>query len=276
MNLQSTKGYYVLEGILDYKEKTVIGGVDFYIANNFKNNLRERNSQLGIVRATPPENPLKLEIGDTVCVNHFTFMGDIGEDKSYQLRPHTVIDGKKLFRVHPNNIFFTYNDKVVKVLGETIICEEVMEDIITKSGIFVESIHHKDRANVTHGNADIEDGALVVVEQHALYPIELDKKEYLKIMLDDVVAVIDNGMIKPYKGRVYVQDLPAKEHFLDLSLANIESSIHSKVIAVGVEVDDIEVGDTIIRTPNSGIAIDGGFIINPSYDHVIAIVKMAV
>lgn len=276
MSIRNVGTYYLIEGLLDHKEKRDVGGVEFHIAKNFENNLRERNPILGIVHDVSKHNPLKLKKGDNVIVSHWSFYGDIGKDKSYQSQEFVEVDGKKLFRVHQNDIFFTYNNDEIKPVG-TILGVEKVEDTIEQFGI-VSTILHNDRGRVIYPNCGVEKGTEVLLEKHALYEIEFNKKKFYRIRENEIVGIIHEEAIpkelnwrkvtdesydgsgynplleemlqktakvtgkktvEPYNGRIVVQDLyePSEDSKKYPDIFPAPRDYNAKVLAVGALTD---------------------------------------
>lgn len=225
--MKANKGTYLLSMIDHKSEYQLNDDITLQIDKTFENNLRERNPQLGMVEAICEENDLNLKVGDIVAVQHFTFYGDIGTNKSFELKEHVVHDGKKLFRAYEWQIFFTYNDNVAQPIGNFILCETVDEDK-SQSGIILESKPHKNKAIVTHGDNDLKPGDIVLVLDNALYSITLDKHEYFKVKKDEVVAILKGDEIIPINGNVVIEYLPEKENLLDLSWCKKINNITAK------------------------------------------------
>jgi co-chaperonin GroES (HSP10) len=225
--MKSIKGTYLLSMIDHKATHQLTDEITLEIDKSFENNLRERNPQLGKVEAIPDDNFLKLEIGDTVAVQHFTFYGDIGTNKSFALQPHVKHDGKLLFKAHQWQIFFKYNNNVPEPLDGFILCDNVEEDQ-SESGIILESKPHKNKAIVTFGHNEFKVGDIVLVLDNALYSITLDKKEYFKVRTDEVVAKLDGDKIIPVNNNMLIEYLPEKESIFDLSFVKKTNNLTAK------------------------------------------------
>lgn len=225
--MKANKGTYLLSMIDHKAEYQLNDDITLQIDKTFENNLRERNPQLGIVEALPDDNFYNLKIGDTVVVHHFTFYGDIGANKSFQLQDHITCEGKKLFRVYEWGIFCTYNNGKIQPVDNFILCNTVDEDK-SQSGIILESKPHKNKAIVTYGDNDLKAGDTVLVLDNALYSITLDKHEYFKVKKDEVVAILKGDEIVPVNGNMIIEYLPEKENMLDLSWCKKTNNVTAK------------------------------------------------
>lgn len=300
MSITNVGTHYLVEGLLDHKENIEVGGIPMYQAKNFENNLRERNPNLGIVYGVSKENTLNLKAGDYVITSHFAFTGGIGVNKSYEMNDHVVLDGKKLFKIHPNDIHFTYNDQVIAPIGSYLGVEKV-EDTIEQSGIAT-VVLHSDRGRVIYPNCGIAYGTEVLLEQHALYKVTFNKQTVYRIRESEIVGIIheektegipaedllqysDNPLlmlmmqktakktgrktVTPYKGRILVEDLfePSENQINYPDIYKIPRDNDAKVIAVGEmtekqkhENNHIKAGDTVYRARNSGIRFGKQFL----------------
>lgn len=300
MSITNIGSHYLVEGLLDHKEKYDLAGNEIFIDKTYENNLRERNPNLGIVYGLSKENTLKLNVGDYVITSHFAFTGGIGVNKSYEMNDHVVVDGKKLFKIHPNDIHFTYNDKVIAPIGTYLGVEQV-EDTIEQSGIMT-TVLHKDRGRVIYPNCGIPYGTEVLLEQHALYEVNFDKKTFYRIRESEIVGIIteektegipaedllqykDNPLlmlmmqktakktgkksVSPYKGRVLVEDLfePTENQINFPDIYKIPRDNDAVVIAVGEmtekqkhENNRIKAGDKVYRARNSGVRFGNQFV----------------
>lgn len=201
--------------------------IELKISKDYENNLRERNPQLGRVEAVPEDNPYNLQVGDIVAVNHFTFYGDIGKDRAFNLQEHVEIEGVKLFRVALRQIYFKYNDQIPEPCEDFILCRQIEEET-TASGIHLISKPEKNRAIVTHG--DWKDKEVLLLD-NALYLVTLDRVDYYKVRKDEVVAFIENGDAIPINKNIVVEYVPEKGHPLfDLSLMKKPNNLMAKVI----------------------------------------------
>lgn len=258
--------------------------IDLYIDKSFENNLRERNPQLGLVEAIPIDNPYNLVVGDIVAVNHFTFYGDIGTDKSFKIQPHVEYGGKKLFKVLLRQIFFKYNNKTPEPVGEFLLCRDVQEQstlcMNPNSGDFFWTKEFKQEGIIFYGNNDLPAGTKVLVLKNAFYLITLDKVDYFKVLKDEIVAKIIDGEGMPVGRNMIVEYLPEKPHsFLDLSQTKKGNNCRAKVLAIGEinytrEIDgdvincvdhsmkSLNINDEIQVWRNQGVEYDGKRIID--------------
>lgn len=274
--LRTTTENYILSPVLDHKEKIDLGGQEILIVKNYENNLRRRNCQIGVVEAVPQENPLKLKVGDTVFVHHFTFHGDIGQGRSFTLRPHADHEGKKIFRVPVVNIFFKYNDETIEAMGNVVILEEMYSPSKSSIGLELESKQYKDRGKVIYAADESIIGKVVFVEPNALYPLEIKNKSYFKIFEDEIVGYFEDDQLYPAKGRVLLQDFEedTTKNDLDLSLVKKTNSVRATVIRTG-QLDEkqhhnewIKKGDTVLRFRNYGVKYEGQVIVALADDNI--------
>lgn len=274
--METTTDNYILSPILDHKEKYDLGGHEILIVKDYENNLRRRNCQLGIVEAIPTLNPLKLSLGDIVFVHHFSFHGDIGQGRSFTLRPHAEVEGKKIFRLPVQNIFFRYNEEIIEPLGDIIILEEMYSPSESKSGLILESKPYKDRGRIVSASDDTMVGKVVFVEPNSLYPLELKDKAYFKIFENEIVGYFEDDVLFPAKGRVLLQDFEEDifKNDLDLSMIRKTNCIRATVIRTGdldkVQHHDewIKKGDTVLRFRNYGVKYEGQVIVALADDNI--------
>ena len=274
--LKTTTENYILSPILDHKEKIDLGGTELTIVKEFENNLRRRNCQLGIVEALTKENPLNLSLGDIVFVHHFTFHGDIGKNKSFTLRDHAEVDGKKIFRVPVINIFFKFNNEVVEPTGDVVVLEEMHSPDKSDKGFDLISEPYKDRGRVVYAKDESIIGKVVFVEKNALYPLEIKGYDYFKIFENEIVGFLEEGQIYPAKGRILLEDFPddIMKGDLDLSLIKKTNDVRSTVIRTG-ELDKIQKyddwikkGDTVLRSRSGGIKYENQVIVALADDNI--------
>lgn len=218
-------------------------GTILEIDKSFENNLRERNPQLGRVEGVPDGNVLGLVEGDVVAVNHFTFYGDIGANKSFKLQDHFVHDGKMIFRATLRQMFFKYNDKTPECFEDYILCEKHTEPE-EHFGVY---FGDKTTWVCTHG---CYVGSEVVTLKNAPYLITLDRKEYYKVRKDEVVwagGVVGENML--------VRILPDKEHSLYTIKTNNQTAI--ALTSLG----EVMIGDTIQIWKNQGVETPDGYVV---------------
>lgn len=265
---------YFLSPILDHKEKYDLGGIEIKIAKDYENNLRSRNCQLGIVESLTDRNPLGLEVGDLVFVNHFTFMGDIGHDRSFMLKEHFEYDGKLLFPVNPQNILFKYNNEDIEPVGDTVIVEEVLSEEQTPSGIILDVKPYKDRGRVIFALDGSLLGETVIVDQHALYALELKGKNYYKVRYSEIAAILRNDSVAPSFNRIVVRDCDKQvKSELDLSFMKQPNTRESVIVSVG-EINHprhlwAATGRKILRFSNSGIPVGDYEIVSLDEDRIL-------
>lgn len=236
---------YLLSPILHKDSYELENGVVLAIDKSFENNLRERNPQLGTVEGLPDNNWLNLKIGDIIAVNHFTFYGDIGQDKSFKLKDHFTHEGKIIFPVGERQMFFKYNDKIPETLPGYLICDYNIE-AEEHFGVYFGEIKY---IVCTHGKYT---GKEIKTLNNAMYLITLDKKQYYKVREDEVVWV-DGDVIGDW---MVVEYLPEKETFLDLSLVKKSNNLTVKCIKGKYE------GKTLQVYRNQGVEWDGKWIID--------------
>ncbi len=198
--MKATPQTYILS-IIDHKAQIALSeDVTIQIDKSFENNLRERNPQLGRVEAVCDENPLGLQVGDIVAVNHFTFYGDIGENKSFTLQPHFDYNGKTHFKVYPRQIYFKYNYRVPEPVGDVILCVGVETKTSVgfdpNSGQFFHTSEFVQIGTVAYGNGEFKKGDSVLTLRSAMYLITLDRTDYFKVLRREIVAkVVDDTPI---------------------------------------------------------------------------------
>lgn len=243
---------YLVSGELDQKEKhKLTETVEIYIARDFENNLRKRNPQVGTVEALPLNNPLDLQVGDKVLVNHWTFFGDIGDTRDYVLQPHVKHEEVKLFPITPREIYAKVVDgELIPVTG-TLFCEKVVKEE-TVGGIYAGEEEIRDRGIVTHGSERYPVGTELVTKTHALYGVEFEGKEYFRLFEDHIMAVVKNGFYEPVEGHVLVKDLPEKES--DIILTEVPKDVKAEVIWSSDA--RLDVGDTVYRYRKGGTKVD--------------------
>ncbi len=267
--LTPNEGIYLLS-MIDHKSTyRLADDLEISISKEFENNLRERNPQLGLVEFIPGDNPLELKVGDVVAVNHFTFFGDIGKNKSFNIQDHTVLEDKKIFKVLPRQIYFKYNNETPEPLKDYILCQEVeIEDTVTYvDGEFKHEKKWKQTSVVTHGDWK---GKTILVLPNSFYLVTIGKTDYYKVRKDEVVAFIEYGEIVPINKNIVVEYVPEKEHpFLDLSMVKKPIDVMAKVIKKPVSDEWNEIVGLIvcgITTPegdycqvyrNQGVAYKG-------------------
>jgi len=248
----ANKGTYLLSPILHKDSYQLTDDITIAIDKSFENNLRERNPQLGMVEAVPEDNWLNLEVGDTVAVNHFTFYGDIGKDKSFEFRDHFELNGKKYFRSTDFQMFFKYNNQTPETFPNYILCSYDIE-VEEHFGVY---FGEKQTIRCTHG---VYEGKEVLVLKNAMYLITLDKKSYYKVRMDEVVWV--NG--KVVGENLLVRRLPEKEHEIFTLKTNNQTAIAL------TSLNDIMVGDVLQIYRNQGIETPQGYCI--PYESIIGV-----
>ncbi len=210
--MKSLPNTYILSPIFHKDEVELTPDVTLKVDKSYTNNLRDRNPQLGIVEAICEEaNPLGLTVGDIVCCNHFTFYGDIGANRGFNLQPHVEHEGKLLFKVSPFNIFFKYNGGAVEPLGDIVICTDVAErDILgfnPNEVTFFHNTEFEQRGKVLCGTG-FEEGDEVLTLRSSMYLIELDRRDYFKCRRSEIVAVVRDGVAYPTEGNFIIEYLP--------------------------------------------------------------------
>jgi co-chaperonin GroES (HSP10) len=217
-------------------------------------------------------------VGDTVFVHHFTFQGDIGQNRSFTEKEHIQYEGKDLYPVMKDKIFFKYNNDEIEPLGDFVIVEEVLTDEQTPSGIFLEQKPYKDRGRIIYAlNIDLL-GEVVLIENHALYPLEIKGKNYYRIYENEIAGFITTGEVRPSENRILVvdHDLEAKSSLLDLSFMAKPNTTKSTIVSVGKIThkmwDWAKIGETILRYAGSHIEFEGVKIVNLEQDRVIGTV----
>lgn len=216
-------------------------GTILAIDKSFENNLRERNPQLGRVEAVPDDNELGLSEGDVVAVNHFTFYGDIGANKSFKIQDHVTDGGRMIFRATLRQMFFKYNDKIPECFEDYILCTKHTEPE-EHFGVY---FGDKTSWVCTHGAYQ---GSEVVTLKNAPYLITLDRKEYYKVRKDEVVwagGVVGENLL--------VRILPDKEHAIHVLKTNNQTAI--ALTSLG----EIMIGDVIQIYRNQGVETPDGY-----------------
>lgn len=231
-----------LLSVVNHKETyELTEDITIQIDKSYENNLRERNPQLGIVEAVPSDNTLQLAIGDIVAVNHFTFYGDVGANRSFTEKEHVVLNGVKLFKAVPRQIFFKYNTRSPEPIGDFTLVEKLIEPI--------------EHFGVYFGDEEkiMNNGQQVLTLPNALYSITLDKVEYLKVRKDEIVATVENGVVIPVGDTVLIEYLPEKEHALYGVKKN--NNLSAKVLMSNLP--HIHPGETIQVYRNQGVEYAG-------------------
>ncbi len=248
--MKSLPNTYILSPILHKDEVQVTPDIKLAIDKSYTNNLRDRNPQLGVVEAICEEdNPLALKVGDIVACNHFTFYGDIGVNRSFQLQPHVEFDGKLLFKVNPYSIFFKYNSpQQPEPLGDIVICTGVAEkDILgfdPNQGTFFHNSEFVQRGTVLAGGG-FESGDEILTLSNSMYLIELDRTDYWKCRRNEVVAVVRDGTPYPTSGNIVIEYLP-DEYQNGYSPLLVGTGVH---ISNNVGARVVSVADTYSNDP---------------------------
>lgn len=272
--LKTVTENYLLSPILDHKEKYDLGGTEIRIAKDYENNLRKRNCQFGIVEAVTESNPLNLKLGDIVFVNHFTFHGDIGVNRTFKLRPHVDIDGKKLFRVPERNIYLKYN-KEIEPLKDIVILEGIHSNGSEGSFDMIQT-HFKDRGRVIYSKDSTIIGKEVLVEKNALYALDFKDMDYYRIYRNEIVAVLEDGEAYPEEGRVLMEDMEEEFSFdfLDTSTIKKSNTVKARVIRTG-SLDKVQKlnewikeGDTVVRFKDYGIKFNSQVVVALADDNI--------
>lgn len=254
MNLKSPKGIYLVKANLKHKEEVDIGlDQPLLIAREFENNLLNRNPQTGAIASIPVGNPLGLAIGDLVYVNHMVFYGEIAEHtKDFVLQPHVKHNGDLLFPCSPKNIYYKIEGEDIIPLGDILLMTPIEEE--EKSGeIFLGEIKRKDRAIVAQDSGDFKVGDILLVESHALYPIEINKTKYFRLRKGEVTGRLVGDKVIPNDDRIVVRDLiQEKESVLDLSFMRVIEDVQAEVLAVGSNVTELQPGDIVLRRKSGG------------------------
>ena len=235
-----TSKHYLLSPI---DHKSVINGL--IIAKEYENNLRERNPQLGIVVCDKGG----LKKGDIVAVHHFSFCSEIGKDKSFLWQEHVEHDGKKVFKVPADKIYFKYNNKTPEVLPGFCICKDVEElkslNMDANTGVFSWSKRFDKSGYCTHGKYA---GKHVIVKNFAFYLITLDGIDYFKVREDEVVLA--DG--EPTEGNHLVEYIEHKHELFDLSAMR----------ANNVRARDVKTGEEMQVWRNNGVEWNGKWVID--------------
>lgn len=251
--MKSLPNTYLLSPILHKDSYELSDGTILAIDKSFENNLRERNPQLGRVEAVPDNNWLSLEVGDVVAVNHFTFFGDIGEERGFTMKDHVEVDGVLLFPAVERQMFFRYKKGKAEVLPGHLLVEQRIEPI-EHFGVYF-----GDETNwyCTHG---IYSGKKILTLSNAPYLITLDRTEYWKVREDEVVWV-DGEVVRDC---MVVEYLPEAKHVLwGVSKPN---NVRVKCISGKLEGEELQV------FRNQGVRYGDGWIITDE-DQIIGIWK---
>ncbi|WP_298845481.1 hypothetical protein [uncultured Clostridium sp.] len=270
---------------MDHKEKIDLGGQEIFIAKDWENNLRTRNCQLGIVECLTTNNPLNLCLGDIVFVNHFTFHGDIGENRSFTLIDHVKHDGKLLFKVPVRNIYFKYNEGQIEPIGDMVIIESILTDATSSIGLELQQAQYKDRGKVVYAKDTSLIGKTVLVEKNALYGIEIKQENLFKVMKEEIAGIIESfegeEEIFPTAGRVLLEDHDdeIKSSFIDLSMVKRGNTIKAKVIRCG-ELDKVQRldewikdGDMVLRFRSYGVRFKDQVIVALADDNIHGVIN---
>lgn len=262
-------GKYLIKGVLDHKENYELeGGITLKIDKSWDNNLRTRNSQLGIVAQVPDGNPLKLREGDMVVVHHFSFHGDVAANKGFELRQHIVHNGELLFVVDQDRIFARYNNKTIEPIGEFVFAQHITRPPNPFGLIIPDHLNiEQNKALVLFGNTDIHEGDVVVFPENSMYEITLDKVTYQRINKRDIFGYIRYGVLVPYREYFIAKDLPAKNDGpIDLSLAK-PRGVTSEALEIGADCKYIAPGERVYRGLNSGLKYEDKVLLNDDHIH---------
>lgn len=267
--MRPQKGKYLIKGFLDHKEKyQLTPDIELHIDKSFDNNLRTRNSQLGIIAEVDEENVLNLSKGDIVVVHHFTFHGDIAENKGFAMQQHVIHNDELFFLIEPNRIFATYNDKKLKPVGEYVFCDKIKKEqgiIFIPEYLLVET----NKAVVTHADGDIQEGDILIMPDSAMYEIELDKVLYQRVYKSDIFAFIRNGELTPYRDYFLAEDLEEESgSSLDLSMVK-KKTAKSKILMVGDRNRDVKAGEIVYRGIGTGLKYEGKVLLNFDHYHFV-------
>lgn len=239
--MKANKGTYLLSMIDHKAEYQLNDDITLQIDKTFENNLRERNPQLGVVEAICEENDLNLKVGDIVAVQHFTFYGDIGPNKSFTLQEHIEIDGKKYFRVYEWGIFFKYNNQIPAPVGNFILCDKIIGEKVNEyneDGIWIGSKEYEHKGIVTYGNDNFKEGEIVIVLKNAFYSITLNKKEYFKVREDEVVGIFKGDKLVPKGNNLLIEEEKEIPHPFLIGLKKI-NNLRATLIDIGDGVKKI-------------------------------------
>ncbi|MCW3111387.1 MAG: hypothetical protein JWQ09_5893 [Segetibacter sp.] len=267
--MKPQKGKYLIKGFLDHKEKyQLTSDIELQIDKSFDNNLRTRNSQLGIIAEVDEENVLNLSKGDIVVVHHFTFHGDIAENKGFEMQQHVIHNNELFFLIEPKRIFATYNNKELKPLGEYVFCDKIKREqgiIYIPEHLLVET----NKAVVTQGIGDIQIGDILIMPDSSMYEIELDKVVYQRVFKTDIFAIIRDGELLPYRDYFIAEDLQEESKgTLDLSMVK-KKTAKSKVLVVGDKNKDVRVGEIVYRGIGTGLKYEGKVLLNFDHYHFV-------
>lgn len=250
----------VLLSPIEHKTEANIGSVILQISNQYENNLRERNIQLGRVESEGHG----LIVGDIVACHHFTFYGDVSGNGGFVWQEHFEQDGVKYFRVPISNIYFKYNNKTVEELPGFMVCHDVKE---------LKSLHMDADTGEFSWNKKFDKVGKwgeknVVVKSFAFYLITLDRVDYFKVREDEVVLI--DG--EPTKGNMVVEYIEEPPHpFLDLSLVKKPNNVRCRVFKSAY--NGISEGDELLIWRNNGVEWDGKWVIDE--DIIIGIYETA-
>ena len=271
--MKSLPNTYILSPILHKDEVELSGGVTLSIDKSYSNNLRDRNPQLGVVEAVNAEaNPLNLTVGDIVAVNHFTFYGDIGANKSFNLQPHVPYEGRNLFKATPTQILFKYNNKIPEAVGDVIICTGVKEREILgfdpNAGAFFHNYEFEQRGTVLCGGG-FSRGEEVLTLRYAMYLITLDRVDYFKCLRSEIVATVRDGVAYPTDGNFVIEYLPDEYQngyspLLVGTGVHIVNNVTARVVAGSCEPDLWVQGEAnhVQAYRNQGVQLGNQWIVN--------------
>lgn len=263
---------YILSPILHKETYELTNEITLKIDKSYENNLRERNPQLGTVEYVPENNIYGLSVGDIVAVNHFTFYGDIGPNKSFTTKPHVVHDGKMLFKALPRQIFFKYNNKHPEPMADFVLCHAVDEKeelhIEPNSGDFYRTKEFAQKGTIWFGNDEFPSGTEILVLKSSFYLITLDRVDYFKVNKNEIVAKIVEGKLLPVNGCGLVEYIPEKEHpFLDLSMMKKPNNTTARLLSgdpvINMMVEGVDKDSGLLQVyRNQGVPYNGKWIVN--------------
>lgn len=264
--MKSLNSTYIVSGQLDHKENhQLTEDISLKIEKQWETNLRERNPQIATIEAVPADNPLNLEVGDKVIVHHFTFYGDIASDKGYQLQEHFNVGDKKLFKALCRQILFKMNNDTPEMVGSVLLCLKSIEET------FMGDVYLGERefVKIAYGNDRLLAGTEVILEPHALYPIDVNGTMYYKIFENEVVATVVCGEAIAYDDTIVVKDIESKKSVIEL-LGKSQFG-YSRVVEVGSRATGVQKGDVLYNWVQQGLNIDGKRLINE--DNIIGIAQ---
>lgn len=224
--------------------------------------------QDGIVESVPltitPKfrGDVDIKVGDKVYFHHFVVQQD-----NYILH-----NGKKLFKADYYNMYCKIENGEPVMLEDWILAEPVFEkeeDIQKKIGSLVlytkatpdkkKKIATVSYVSKTGEDQGLKNGDTIVYKDSADYDMKIEGKEYYRIKLANVAAIIRDNKIIPLNDEVVVENNFKQETTLNSGIIMVnlkpERTQSGKLYSVGVNSEYKE-GDHVLYFFGTGIKLD--------------------